>query len=51
MEDDKRRGGNGGEDDSYVLEDTGESIEDIEAIAPKAKLPKGPELKTTAKAE
>jgi len=30
MEDDKRRGGNGGEDDSYVLEDTGESIADIE---------------------
>jgi len=29
----------------------GESIEDIESIAPKAKLPKGPELKTTAKAE
>ncbi|HEY8133440.1 MAG TPA: nucleotide exchange factor GrpE [Thermoanaerobaculia bacterium] len=30
MEDDKRRSGNGGEDDSYVLEDTGESIADIE---------------------
>jgi len=30
MEDDKRRGSNGGEDDSYVLEDTGESIADIE---------------------
>ncbi len=30
MEDDKRRGGNSGEDDSYVLEDTGESIADIE---------------------
>jgi molecular chaperone GrpE len=30
MEDDKRRGGDGGEDDSYVLEDTGESIADIE---------------------
>jgi molecular chaperone GrpE len=29
MEDDKRRG-NSGEDDSYVLEDTGESIADIE---------------------
>jgi molecular chaperone GrpE len=30
MEDDKPRGGNGGEDDSYVLEDTGESISEIE---------------------
>jgi molecular chaperone GrpE len=30
MADDKRPGGNGGDDDSYVLEDTGESIEDLE---------------------
>src|SRR6266550_4163703 len=27
---DEKRGGNSGEDDSYVLEDSGESIEDIE---------------------
>lgn len=30
MADSKRPAGNGGDDDSYVLEDTGESIEDIE---------------------
>ncbi len=30
MDDEKRPPGNGSEDDSYVLEDTGESIEDIE---------------------
>jgi molecular chaperone GrpE len=30
MADDKRPGGNGGDDDSYVLEDTGESIADLE---------------------
>ena len=28
--DDQNRGGNGGDDDSYVLEDTGGSVEDIE---------------------
>ena len=30
MADEKRPGGNGSDDDSYVLEDTGESIEDLE---------------------
>jgi len=30
MADEKRPGGNGTDDDSYVLEDTGESIEDLE---------------------
>ncbi|HYS52550.1 MAG TPA: nucleotide exchange factor GrpE [Thermoanaerobaculia bacterium] len=30
MADEKRPSGNGGDDDSYVLEDTGESIEDLE---------------------
>jgi molecular chaperone GrpE len=30
MADEKRSSGNGGDDDSYVLEDTGESIEDLE---------------------
>lgn len=30
MADEKRPTGNGGDDDSYVLEDTGESIEDLE---------------------
>ena len=30
MDDEKRSSGNGGDDDSYVLEDTGESVEDLE---------------------
>ena len=30
MADEKRPGGNGSDDDSYVLEDTSESIEDLE---------------------
>src|SRR5438128_5325499 len=30
MADEKRPSGNGGDDDSYVIEDTGESIEDLE---------------------
>ena len=30
MADEKQSSGNGGDDDSYVLEDTGESIEDLE---------------------